>query len=185
MQLVKVIRFDRLGFTCHSPKSDCKEQKRNPVFLNRKIHNLFQTGLSLYTSEMVLPSDTDRQWSGCYCHLDEYSQPLSVLGYRHIGFLPRESVIWVRNRSHIHGGIPYYNRSIHPLADECGSENMIADSWIEMRVADALERKRLWKEQHDDLPDWITECYLIENQVRSLIYPSTSETVMEFWLSKN
>ena len=74
---------------------------------------------------------------------------------------------------------------MHPLAEERGSENMVADSWIEMKVADALERKRLWKEQHDDLPHWITECYLMETQVRNLIYPSATEKSMEFWLSKN
>ena len=186
MQFVKVIRFGQYGFRCGSPLSNCREKRKNPIFLNRKIQNLYQTGQSIYTSEMILPLDGDGGWSGCFCYLEEYTQALAIPENRTIAFLPKGSDVWVRNRSHFDGGIPYYNRSVYPLVEEeAEGDNMIPDTWVQMSVEDALERKRLWKKQHGALPDWITECYLMEKQVNDLVYPSTTEKVMEFWLSKN
>lgn len=184
MQYVKMIRYHHYGFSCGSPKSDCIDEGRDPVFINREIQNLFHTGQSVYTTEMTFPTDSDEEWSGCFCYLEEYKHPAKE--NRNIGFLSRESVIWVRNMSHIDEGTPYYNRAIHPLEDapaEGGS--MLPDTWVKMSVRDALERTRLWKERCTVLPDWVTECYLLQHQVRSLIYPSVNEKVMEFWLSKN
>ncbi|MHA7136833.1 hypothetical protein ACRTEV_06115 [Rossellomorea arthrocnemi] len=184
MQFVKMIRFDQNGFTCGSPQSESIYKRREPVFINREIDNLFHTGQSIYTSEVILPRNTDRHWSGCYCYLEEFTQVVSE--NRHIGFLPRESVIWVRNKSHLGGGIPYIHRFVHPLVKEgTDDDHMIKDTWVKMRVEDALERTRLWKKEHGSLPGWITECYLMEEQVKRLVYPSTNEKIMEFWLSKN
>jgi hypothetical protein len=184
MQLVKMIRFDRNGFTCGPPQSESIYKRREPIFINREIDNLFHTGQSIYTSEMILPRSTDRQWSGCFCYLEEFTQVATET--RHIGFLPRESVIWVRNKSHLGGGIPYFNRFVHPLVEEgTNDDNMIKDTWVKMSIEDALERTYLWKKEYGFLPEWITECYLMEEQVKRLIYPSTNEKILEFWLSKN
>jgi hypothetical protein len=178
MQFVKLIRFDQNGFTCAPLQSDS-------IFINREVDNLFHTGQSIYTSEMVLPRYTDRQWSGCFCYLEEFTQVTTE--NRHIGFLPRESVIWVRNKSHLGGGIPYFNCFVHPLVKEGKKDDdiMIIDTWVKMRVEDALERTYIWKKEYGSLPEWITECYLMEGQVKRLVYPSTNEKTMEFWLSKN
>ncbi|MCR8847899.1 hypothetical protein NQ095_05730 [Rossellomorea sp. SC111] len=182
MQFVKMIRFHRNGFTCGSPP---KQMEKDPIFINRVIHNLFLTDQAIYTSEIIIPEEADRDWYGCFCYLEENS--MQTAGTRTIGFLPRESTIWVRNLSHFGDGIPYYNRFLHPLVEDesAGGGNMITDTWIKMSVEDALERTRLWKEKSVTLPDWVTECYLTEVQVKRLIYPSTHEKVMEFWLSKN
>jgi hypothetical protein len=185
MQFVKMIRFDQNGFTCGPPQSDSIYKRREPIFINREIDNLFHTGQSIYTSEMIQPRSTDRHWSGCFCYLEEFTQVASQ--NRHIGFLPRESVIWVRNKSHLGGGIPYFNLSVH-LGVEEGTDddgNMIMDTWVKMSVADALERTRLWKKEHGSVPEWITECFLMEGQVKRLVYPSSKEKIMEFWLIKN
>ncbi|UXH46186.1 hypothetical protein N5C46_09125 [Rossellomorea vietnamensis] len=182
MQFVKMIRFHQNGFICGSP---ARHKENNPVFINRVVHNLFLTSQTIYTTEIIFPNEEDRDWDGCFCYLEENTMQTS--GTRTIGFLPRESTIWVRNISHVGDGIPYYNRSLHPLVeDESGDgENMITDTWVQMSVEDALERTRLWKEKSVDLPGWVTECYLTELQVKRLIYPSSNEKVMEFWLSKN
>ncbi|UTE78688.1 hypothetical protein [Rossellomorea sp. KS-H15a] len=182
MQFVKMIRFHQNGFTCESP---ARHKEKDPGFINRVVHNLFHTGQTIFTTEIIFPKEADRDWDGCFCYLEENTMQTS--GTRTIGFLPRESTIWVRNISHFGDGIPYYNRSLHPLVeDESGDgENMITDTWVQMSVEDALERTRLWKEKSVHLPDWVTECYLTELQVERLIYPSTNEKVMEFWLSKN
>ncbi|MGG4169466.1 hypothetical protein ABEW00_18655 [Rossellomorea vietnamensis] len=182
MQFVKMIRFHRNGFTSGSPS---KQMEKDPVFLNRVVHNLFHTGQAIFTTEIISPKEEDRDWYGCLCYLEENAMQTS--GTRTIGFLPRESNIWVRNISHVGDGTPYYNRSLHPLLEyESGDGgNVMTDSWVKMSVEDALERTRLWKEKNVHLPDWVTECYLTERQVKRLIYPSTNETVMEFWLSKN
>jgi hypothetical protein len=184
MQFVKIIRYHHHGFKCGTLESDCREDEgSNPVFINRVVKNLFQTGQQVYTTEIILPSHANRELSGCFCYLEEGRQLETE--NRNIGFLPRESVIWVRNISHLGDGIPYYNQSIHPLVEEAADmENMIRGTWVKMRVEDALERTRLWKEKSDSLPDWVTECYLTERQVNNLIYPSANEKVMEFWLSK-
>ncbi|PFA63129.1 hypothetical protein CN378_19060 [Bacillus sp. AFS015802] len=182
MQYVKMIRFHHDGFTCGSPNVN---KERKPVFINREIHNLFHTCQSVYTTEMILPPDGEKKWDGCFCYLEEYT--LSATGIRNIGFLPRESVIWVRNISHMGKDTPYFDRSIHPLVEEGTGDgrNIVTDTWVKMSVVDALERTRLWKEKNVTLPDWLTECYLVEPQVKSLIYPSANEKIMEFWLSKN
>lgn len=184
MQFVKMIRFDHNGFTCGPPQSDSIFKGREPIFINREIDNLFHTGQSIYTSEMILPGYTDRQWSGCSCYLEEFTQVAAET--RHIGFLPRESVIWVRNKSHLGGGIPYFHRFVHPLMEEgTVDDELIIYTWVRMTVEDALERTYLWKKEHGSLPDWLTECYLMEEQVKRLVYPSTNEKTMEFWMSKN
>ena len=185
MKYVKMIRYHHYGFKCGSPKSDCVDEKRNPFFINREVQNLFHTDQPVYTTEIVLPKDADMEWSGCFCYLEEYKSPTTEK--RNIGFLPEESVIWVRNMSHLDGGTPFYSRSVHPLVmEERGEEgSMMTDTWVKMRVRDALERTRLWKEKNTKLPDWVTECYLLEDQVKNLIYPSVQEKAMEFWLTKN
>ncbi|MGE6753932.1 hypothetical protein ACQKFO_10810 [Rossellomorea sp. NPDC071047] len=184
MQFVKMIRFDQNGFTSGPLKSDPIFKGREPVFINREIDNLFHTGQSIYPSEMIQPRYTDRQWSGCSCYLEEFTQVATET--RHIGFLPRESVIWVRNKSHLGGGIPYFNRFFQPLVEKATvDDTLIIDTWVKMTVEDALERTYLWKKEYGSLPDWITECYLMEEQVKRLVYPSASEKTMEFWLIKN
>lgn len=102
MQFVKMIRFSQNGFTCGTPQSDSNYNRREPIFINREIDNLFHKGQSIYMSEMIRPRSTDRQWSGCFCYLEEFTQVASE--NRHIGFLPRESLIWARNKSHLGGG---------------------------------------------------------------------------------
>ncbi|MCA1065810.1 hypothetical protein QTG56_22035 [Rossellomorea sp. AcN35-11] len=187
MQFVKMVRFDSHGFTCSPPGPGSLNQKSDPVFINRVVYNLYDTGQSLYTTELFLPGEDDREWSGCYCFLEESRQPLTT--NRTIGFIPKESVIWVKNRSHFPDGIPYFTSCIHPLVEEGEAErdNLILDTWVKMKVEDALERKRLWKQENDclPLPLWLSECYLMEKQVKDLLYPSANEKVMEFWLSKN
>ncbi|MCA1060535.1 hypothetical protein LCL96_16485 [Rossellomorea aquimaris] len=185
MKFVKMIRYHNCGFRCGLPNTDCMDGERNPVFINREVQNLFNTGQPVYTTEITLPKEADQEWSGCFCYLEEYTHPATE--NRNIGFLPKESIIWVRNMSHLDNGTPFYNRSVHPLAAEEARDkgNMVADTWVKMRVEDALERTRLWKEKCTVLPDWVTECYLMEHQVNNLIYPSSTEKVMEFWLSKH
>ncbi|MGM0751542.1 MAG: hypothetical protein ACQET6_06385 [Bacillota bacterium] len=180
MQFVKMIRFAQNGFTCGTPQSDSNYIQREPIFINREIDSLFHKGQSIYMSEMVRPRSTDRQWSGCFCYLEEFTQVASE--NRHIGFLPRESVIWVRNKSHLGGGVPYFILSGGSWLNRVTEDD---DTWVKMRVEDALERTHLWKKEHGSAPGWITECFLMEEQVKRLVYPSAKERTMEFWLSRN
>ncbi|BCB02589.1 hypothetical protein KH172YL63_07220 [Bacillus sp. KH172YL63] len=88
-------------------------------------------------------------------------------------------MIWVKNRSHLEDGRPYFSQSTH-----LHEEGDAGEIWVKMSVEDALERKRRWKENHADIPQWITECYLMGEHVTKLVFPESKEKVMEFWLSK-
>ncbi|WP_064092971.1 hypothetical protein [Rossellomorea aquimaris] len=192
MKFAKVIYYNNRGYRCDSPISNATIGSGNPpIFINRKINNLYKTRQKIITSEMTMPREEDGNWSGCFCYLNEHKltwsfhMPHKERENRNIGFLPVRSEIWVRNLSHLEGMPPYFSHFSFGT-DEAKSTNLgsvFPNTWVKMSVKDALERKRLWKEKYQMIPQGLTECFLFEDQIKELFYPS-KEKAMEFWLSE-
>lgn len=195
MRFVKVIRFDNRGFESESPNSSYTNRRTTdgPIFINRKVTDLFVTSQHVFTSEMIQPMNHDGRWSGCFCFLNEHELPTSSnvrqrwKERRHIAFLSMDSVIWVRNLSHIEGEPRYFSHCTFQLEDgkTMNKGKILPNTWVQMSVKDALERTRLWKEKHQTVPEWLTECFLVQKQIEHLYHPREKEKVMEFWLTRN
>jgi hypothetical protein len=137
------------------------------------------------------PAKDDLKWSGCFCFLNEFDYKLTHLGnaldMRHgeklnMLYLSKESNIWVRNCSHLGKDKPFYNSFIYPIVHE-NKEYWFESAnhyrfqhlkWVRMNVSLAIRRTELWKKENPNtpLPEWLTEFYLLEDQLLDTFEPS-------------
>lgn len=179
---VKIIRFDNLGFHCKPYNSPYFAHVFE--FIDYEVKDLFLTNQKLPTTKLIKPKFNDTKWSGCFCFLQEYDEsllaPSGALAMRrghkiNIAYISKEEVIWVRNISH--KGEPYIKQFFRTVEHEGKTywfpevTTLVSYRWVKMRVDLALERIRLWKMNNKNLPEEITEFYLMEEQIPRLIFP--------------
>lgn len=149
---------------------------------------------SIPLSKIHKPALNDLNWSGCFCFLEEYDENIlfknnGVLAMKsthkkNVAYLPKDSKIWVRNRSY--NEAQFFKKFIYPIEYE-GKLHWFSDispfssyRWVQMSVDLALERTRIWKQENDYIPEWLTEFYLMENQIKDLIFPSYKRFFIEY-----
>jgi hypothetical protein len=176
---VKIIRFRDQGFDCKPYTSNAYHHVFE--FIDTEIKDLSKISQPILKSMSHRPKKDDSNWSGCFCFLDELDPNLfdSALAMRkgekiNICLLPKDSTIWVRNCSHLGIDFPYFNEFkfsyLHEGKEYWSSESSRFDhlKWVRMNVDLALERTKLWKEKNNYLPEYMTEFYLMEHQLRDL-----------------
>ncbi|ETE90727.1 TPA: hypothetical protein ACR3Z0_004422 [Bacillus thuringiensis] len=182
---VKIYRFDNKGFFCKPYNSDTYDHVFE--FIDTEVTDLILINQKILKKNVYTPKYNDNMWSGCFCFISEYVKnitsddgPLKMRkGHKlNIALLPKKTKIWVRNCSHLGKTEPFFNRFIYPIEHE-GQIKLISSSqsfncycWVRMSVELALERIELWKINNTgcELPEWLTEFYLLEDQL-GLIYP--------------
>lgn len=192
-QLVNVLRYDNNGF-------DCKEYIKNQfTFINCEITDLSSFNQLTEFSNLLEPSLDTIKWTGCYCFLNEHGKEIvtstGILRsrYRHkknIARLPSETLIWVRNTSpYFSNGklAPYFRTTYsNPYGDpRLHRKPFSRFCWVKMKVTKVLERTEIWKESYDSIPEWLTEFYLVEEQLMLLHPPSLTENITEIFSLRN
>lgn len=183
-EYVKIIRFRDKGFDFKPYNS--KHYHHVFEFIDTEITDLSKVNQSIQKLLTHRPKEDDENWSGCFCFLNELEPKIfdNALAMRkgekvNISSLPLNSIIWVRNVSHLGIHYPFFNKFKYPYYHEgreyWSSESSYLDhlKWVRMSVELALERTRLWKERNKNfLPEYITEFFLMENQRKELKSPT-------------
>lgn len=186
-EYVKIYRIDNQGFYCKPYNS--KIYHHSFEFIDVEVKDLTAVNQTIERSKLYKPNCDDKNWSGCFCFLDEYDKNITynngVLAMRkgqkvNLSLIPKTAKIWVRNFSHIEN-TSFYSNFSYPV-EHNGKVYWFEDSsafnsfcWVKMQVDLALERTRLWKETYHSLPEWVTEFYLMESQIEELRAPSFRE----------
>ncbi|MED4170675.1 hypothetical protein [Priestia megaterium] len=195
---VKIFRFDDQGFFCKPANSDVFPHTFK--FIDTEIKDLYKINQSISTLETHRPEKNDCKWSGCFCFLEEYDKNLLTVegglsirrnAKMNVALIPMDSIIWVRNTSHLGKDYPFFNEFTYVTEEkeeyELSETPSVFDHlrWVKMRVDLALERTRLWKEREPNyLPEWITEFYLMEEQIKTLSRPLFKDRAYLFLKNK-
>lgn len=193
-EYVKIIRIDDYGFNCKPYTSN--SFNINPKlrgfhhsfeFINSEITDLLDISKTFEKSKLHKPAENDWNWSGCFCHLEEYDKQLftdigsMAMKKNHkinIAYLHKDAKIWVRNINH--NEEIFYNsfliRNNHDGQEYWREEDYSRFynlRWVRMSVHLALERTRLWKYQNQGkpVPEHISEFFLMENKLKDLKSP--------------
>lgn len=191
----KIIRYDNEGFMAKPYKSlASKSYLHNFAFIQKEIINLYDLDQTILNTSLYIPSLEDSSWTGCFCHLKEYDQRLYQTGgglhfkkddKKNIAYLPNDTVIWVRNLSHIRERF-YFRRIDKEIYFEGKSYrfwdgnyiSFIDHLWVPMKISVALQRIELWKQNNNNsLPEMVTEFYLKSEQFPCLIEPEIHEKI--------
>ena len=185
LDYVKIYRFDNKVFFCKPYNSDTYDHVFE--FIDTEVTDLTLFNQDILEKNVHTPKYNDNMWSGCFCFLSEYEKnitdddgPLKMRkGHKlNIALLPKNTKIWVRNCSHLGETEPFFNSFSYLVEHEghlrwrYSSQSYNCYCWVRMSVELALERIKLWKTNNigRELPEWLTEFYLIEDQL-GLIYP--------------
>jgi hypothetical protein len=193
---VKIIRFRDQGFDCKPYTSNAYHHVFE--FIDTEITDLSKVNQPILKSLTHRPEKDDLKWSGCFCFLDELDPNIfdSALAMRkgekiNISMLPKDSTIWVRNCSHLGIDFPFFHEFkfsyMHEETEYWRRESSRFDhlKWVRMNVELALERTRLWKEQqHNYLPEYMTEFYLMEHQLDDLKTAKIKDKLMAYYKYK-
>lgn len=96
---------------------------------------------------------------------------------RIFAFLKNENqTIWVRNASHTGKETSYVNQYIKLIEHE-GKNHIFYEylgtytnlNWVKMNINLALERIILGKKHLRYVPEWLSECYIMDDQVNRLV----------------
>ncbi|MCM3541328.1 hypothetical protein [Priestia endophytica] len=179
---VKIIRFDNYGFITKPYNSSTVFHHSFP-FLNVEITDLFSQDITIEESDIIKPKAEDKKWSGCFVFLKTYDKnlPKGALSMRrghkkNVGYLmSTQQKVWVRNTTHMGLENKYVNsylsRDIYE-GKEYVSEQLLyrlgSYYWVQMRVDLALKRIELGRHHLGYIPEWLSECFLMEEQVKQL-----------------
>lgn len=195
-EYLKIIRFRDNGFDFKPYSSMYYDHVFE--FIDTEVTDLFKVNQSIQKSLTHRPKRDDKNWSGCFCFLNELDQKLfdHALAMRkgeklNVSSLPLTSTIWVRNTSHLGIDFPFFNEFKYSYDYE-GKEHWNSEysqldhlKWVRMSVELALERTRLWKERNKEyLPEYITEFYLMEHQSKELKAANLIDKLMCFYKYK-
>lgn len=200
MKYIKIYRIDDKEFHCKPYTS--KFFHHSFEFIDTEITNLELTHQKIAISKLHKPRLDDKNWSGCFCFLDEFEprllSPTGALAMRYgqkinVRTLPINTQIWVRNCSYKGKEYPFFSEFLNSYIYE-GNEHWYPEfstfhcyRWVRMSVDLALKRTRLFKKysQSDWLPEWLTEFYLLEEQLFLLKKPNLKDAVSaRFWYIK-
>lgn len=186
---VKIYRFDDAGFYCKPYTS--KAFHHVFEFINVEVTDLFSVNQSIPKARLHKPEFNDYNWSGCFCFLDNFNKDLvSVTGalsmrskeQLNLALLPGDTKVWVRNCSHFGKEMPFFKEFTYSYTHEEKEYHYWDESrydcyrWVRLSADLALERTRLWKESNigESLPEWLTEFYLMESQLKLFLPPPLS-----------
>lgn len=194
---IQIFRYDNLGFNFKPYTS--AHYHHTYEFIDNEITNLFNVEQSIPITAMHRPSLNDMRWSGCFCFLGKYNERCvaeeGILTMRmdhklNVKLISPDELIWVRNSSHFGKERPYFKKFTysyqHEDTEHWSYETCVTGSyrWVKMKVSLALERTQLWKEKNEDIPEWLTEFYLMEEQLEQLEDPidiSRKSKFLEFF----
>ncbi|QPC47555.1 hypothetical protein [Mangrovibacillus cuniculi] len=181
----KIIRFDDYGFNCkpyyinnfHTANRQTRGYTNSFNLINSKIDSL-HTYKQKVNESSIIKYDS-KPLVGCFCFLDEFdndrfreSLKFRLNDKKNIAYIPTQELIWVRNTSHKGIQFPYFDTVLSEggkVSTEFVPSIFNHLMWVKMPVYLALERTKLWKESHDgNLPEWLTEFYLMEQQLETL-----------------
>jgi hypothetical protein len=181
-----IYRFDNNSFSCKPYNSRYSSQSLE--FIDTQVTDLYQVNKSILGSKVFKPNRDDNSWSGCFCFLDEFNPDClnNILIRRandvlNVARIPSDTIIWVRNYSHFNE--PYFidfKFSYEYDGKKCWTSKIPAlpkYRWVKMTVSLALERTKLWKNEHGSIPEWLTEFFLVEKQLELLGKPNLNEKI--------
>lgn len=182
-----VIRFANEGFLS-KPYNASNVFHHVLPFLNIEVTDLEGSFQILENdSYIITPETDDEHWSGCFAFLNEYSSNLfdGPMQFRkghkrHIKYINKDQLVWVRNVNYKNE--PFfskYNKTYIYEGKVYTPQEYIYTTrlfnklcWVKMSLNLALERTQLYKEHfRGELPEHITEIYLMDEQINKLIRP--------------
>lgn len=181
---VNVIRFDNDGFytkpyNCSTLAYPTKHFCHSFPFLNIEVTDINSSNLTLpRKTEITKPKINDTVWSGCFAFLETYDPKLfdGPMSFRagskkNIALLQREEKVWVRNINY--KGETIYSTSEYSVLHE-EKEYYFKDArdqydWVLMSVDDALLRIQKGIEHLGRCPEELSEIFLMEKQVLSML----------------
>lgn len=189
--LVRVIRFENKGFNLKPYNSTSNQYGDNAYchsfsFINIEVADLELTEEKLpINTEIIDPVANDPKWSGCFVFLEHYDPKLLQRGLfiksghkKNVALLSRDEKVWVRNTDY--RGKKVYGES--SVQDSQGTHYYTSPrseyEWVIMTIDNALERIRKGKNHYGYYPEELTEVYLMEEQVKKLLFHSSSYKYM-------
>ncbi|MFP7225856.1 hypothetical protein SFC42_22475 [Priestia filamentosa] len=195
---VKIIRFDNYGFITKPYNSSAFHHSL--PFLNVEITDLFSQDITIEKSDIIKPKDEDEKWSGCFVFLETYDKDLfeAALSMRrghkkNIAFMKdTRQTVWVRNTTHrgnmsryVSKYLKYYEEVDKQFEEYlCLYTRYPELAWVQMRLDLALKRIELGRQHLGDTPEWLSECFLMEEQVKQLD-SSYSTKLIQKWKEMN
>ncbi|MGJ5835567.1 hypothetical protein [Bacillus sp. G402] len=165
-EYVKNIRFDNEGFYCKPYNSPVYYHSLK--FINYEVTNLEATDVYVKKTDFIRP-ENNYGWNGCFVFLEIYDKKLLLkdgalamkrFDKKNIAYLKNEGqTIWVRNNAHIGNFAHYY--------------------WVKMKIDLALQRIKLGERHLGYVPEWLSECYILEHQVRQFEFIDTEKETSE------
>ncbi|MFB4367324.1 hypothetical protein ABEY05_20035 [Bacillus subtilis] len=179
---VKLIRFHNNGFntTPYNSSTFC----HSLPFINYEVTDLGMKNEIIKEPNIIRPKINDQKWKGCFVFLEEYDEQLLKKGAlvmrknhkKNTSFLKVENqTIWVRNTPHTGKEDCYVNQYIEVIEHEgekysfnkyLGTYSNLY--WVQMTINLALKRLVLGKQHLGYVPEWLSEAYIMDDQVNCL-----------------
>ncbi|MCY9226022.1 hypothetical protein MOF11_13410 [Bacillus haynesii] len=179
-EYIKLIRFHNSGFntTPYNSSSFC----HSLPFINYEVTDLQTKNAVVNEDDFIRPKIDDQKWKGCFVFLEEYDKNLLIDGAlvmreshkKNVAYLKAEGqTIWVRNTAHTGKEDRYVNQYIKYSEHE-GKQYEFYEYigfhsnfyWVKMKIDLALKRLILGKRHFGYVPEWLSECYMMEHQVK-------------------
>ncbi|MEC0276109.1 hypothetical protein [Peribacillus frigoritolerans] len=160
---------------------------------------MFSREVIIEKSNIIKPEAEDKKWSGCFVFLETYDKELfkGALSMRrnykkNVGYLKnRQQKVWVRNTTHMGLQNTYVNsylsQYIHEgkeyVFNEWFNDSFSTYYWVQMKLDLALKRIELGRQHLGNTPEWLSECFLMEEQVKQLDF-SFSTKLKQKWKNK-
>lgn len=191
-EFVKIIRFDNEGFYCKPYNSPVYYHSLK--FINYEVTNLEATDVYVKKTDFIRP-ENNYGWNGCF-FFKKYDKKLLLkdgalamkrFDKKNIAYLKNEGqTIWVRNNAHIGKGYSYVSEYITYLEHERESYEQFDYIghfahyyWVKMKIDLALQRIKLGERHLGYVPEWLSECYILEHQVRQFEFIDTEKETSE------
>ncbi|APH36097.1 hypothetical protein OQE43_16770 [Bacillus velezensis] len=179
-QYVKLIRFHNNGFKT-TPYNSTSFPHVMP-FINYEVTDLEKVNAVVSESDFINPIKDDENWKGCFVFLEKYNKDLLNKGAlvmrqghrKNVAYWEaNDQTIWVRNTSHTGKDDCYVNQYKEILEhDGQPYDNFKYISyyssyyWVKMKIELALQRIILGEQHFGYIPEWLSECYIMDYQVK-------------------
>lgn len=161
-QYVKLIRFHNNGFKT-TPYNSTSFPHVMP-FINYEVTDLEKVNAVVSESDFINPIKDDENWKGCFVFLEKYNKDLLSKGALVMRQGHRKNVAYWKayvnqyKETLEHDGQPYNNFKYISYYSSY--------YWVKMKIELALQRIILGEQHFGYIPEWLSECYIMDHQVK-------------------
>ncbi|WP_406590331.1 hypothetical protein [Bacillus atrophaeus] len=178
-EYVKLIRFDNKGF--YTKPYNSSSHPHVLPFINFEVTDLGKINEVVNEDDLIKPEKNDQNWKGCFVFIERYNKDLlngallmKKSHKKNIAYLKIEDqTIWVRNTTHTGKDDCYVNQYTKCLEHEGQRHEDLKYIgyysnyyWVKMKIDLALKRLMLGEQHFGYIPEWLSECYIMDHQVK-------------------